>query len=111
MDLTQLQAELRTVEHKMSELQAEIEKNETASGKRGRTGLRENRADGKAKSNQHPNAKNAGEYEKKSYLSGLSFLAFAGRSHDTDRLLYLTELAAGMGAPAKPEELLKWGCG
>lgn len=109
MDLTQLQAELRTVEHKMSELQAEIEKMKPRPENEVEQDYAKIEQTAKRNPISIPMLKNAGEYEKKSYLSGLSFLAFAGRSHDTDRLLYLTELAAGMGAPAKPEELIKMG--
>lgn len=109
MDLTQLQAELRTVEHKMSELQAEIEKMKPRPENEVEQDYAKIEQTAKRNPISIPMLKNAGEYEKKSYLSGLSFLAFAGRPHDTDRLLYLTELAAGMGAPAKPEELIKMG--
>lgn len=109
MDLTQLQAELRAVERKMSELQAEIEKMKPRPENEVKQDYAKIEQTAKRNPISIPMLKNAGEYEKKSYLSGLSFLAFARQPHDTDRLLYLSELAAGMNVPAKPEELVKMG--
>lgn len=109
MDLTQLQAELRAVENKMSELQAEIEKMKP----RPQADLAADYAK-IARSAQQAPVNNllvsaADDYTKKSYLSGLAYLSFAGQPVNMDRLLYLTALSIGIGCGYEPENLVTLG--
>ena len=109
MDLTQLQAELREVENKMSELQAEIEKMKP----RPQADLAADYAKIARSAKQAPVnnllVSAADDYTKKSYLSGLAYLSFAGQPVDMDRLLYLTALSIGIGCGYEPENLVTLG--
>lgn len=109
MDLTQLQAELRAVENKMSELQAEIEKMKP----RSQADLAADYAKIARSAKQAPVnnllVSAADDYTKKSYLSGLAYLSFAGQPVDMDRLLYLTALSIGIGCGYEPENLVTLG--
>lgn len=109
MDLTQLQAELRAVENKMSELQAEIEKMKP----RPQADLAADYAKIARSAKQVPVnnllVSAADDYTKKSYLSGLAYLSFAGQPVDMDRLLYLTALSIGIGCGYEPENLVTLG--
>ena len=109
MDLTQLQAELRAVENKMSELQAEIEKMKP----RPQADLAADYAKIARSAKQAPVnnllVSAADDYTKKSYLSGLAYLSFAGQPVDMDRLLYLTALSFGIGCGYEPENLVTLG--
>ena len=109
MDLTQLQAELRAVENKMSELQAEIEKMKP----RPQADLAADYEKIARSAKQAPVnnllVSAADDYTKKSYLSGLAYLSFAGQPVDMDRLLYLTALSIGIGCGYEPENLVTLG--
>lgn len=109
MDLTQLQAELRAVENKMSELQAEIAKMKP----RQQADLAADYAKIARSAKQAPVnnllVSAADDYTKKSYLSGLAYLSFAGQPVDMDRLLYLTALSIGIGCGYEPENLVTLG--
>lgn len=109
MDLTQLQAELRAVENKMSELQAEIEKMKPQP----QADLAADYAKIARSAKQAPVnnllVSAADDYTKKSYLSGLAYLSFAGQPVVMDRLLYLTALSIGIGCGYEPENLVTLG--
>lgn len=109
MDLTQLQAELRAVENKMSELQAEIEKMKPRPQKDTAEDYAKIAKAAKQNPLNNPTLKAADDHAKKSYLSGLAYLSFAGQPVDMDRLLYLTALSEGIGYACEPENLITLG--
>lgn len=109
MDLTQLQAELRAVENKMSELQAEIEKMKPRPQEDTAADYAKIAKAAKQNPLNNPTLKAADEHTKKSYLSGLAYLSFAGQPVDMDRLLYLTALSEGIGYGYEPESLVTLG--
>lgn len=109
MDLTQLQAELRAIENKMSELQAEIEKMKPRPQADLAAGYAKIARSAKQAPVNNLLVSAADDYTKKSYLSGLAYLSFAGQPVDMDRLLYLTALSEGIEYGCEPENLVTLG--
>ena len=109
MDLTELQAELRSMERKLVELQTEVEKMKPQPGDE----RKKNYETITRLAQMHP-LKNAGldsapENIKKLFVRGLSFLLQAEEEEQYSRILYLCRLSMGIGLALSAEDICRIG--